>query len=145
MIYSENIFMKEKSIKDYFRILKRDIKNLVELKLEFYKLEFIEVFSSIFSKIFTIGFVFIFGIIFVTFLLFALAFFLGDLLDANYWGFLIVSGIFMLMVIMFMIFRNAIITNPIINSLISVLFDPTKEKIKNSAKKNKEQQNETLQ
>ncbi|MBN2893798.1 MAG: phage holin family protein [Bacteroidales bacterium] len=114
--------MKERSFQDYFKIFKRDITKYVELKLDYYKLEFVEVFSEIFSKLISIGVILLLGIILTTFLLFALAFFLGEILGAYYWGFLIVSGIFMLMAIFFILMRNKILTNPLINALVAVLF-----------------------
>lgn len=130
--------MKERSFQDYFRILKRDITKYVELKLELYRLNFTEGFSKIITKLVTVGVALVFGLIFLTFLLFTLAYFLGDILGATYWGFLIVSGIFLLIAVVFILLRNKIITNPIINSLISVLFQ-------NEIKKEKKLKNEKKQ
>ncbi len=114
--------MKERSFKDYYKIFKRDITQYVDLKLDYLKLDAIESFSEITSKLIIALFSIFIGIIFVTFLLFALAFFLGDVLGQNYWGFLIVSGIFLLLALLFISFRRVILENTIVNALISSLF-----------------------
>lgn len=114
--------MKERSFKDYYKIFKRDVTQYVDLRLSYLKLEGIEVFSSISSKLITVVFGLFFGVIFITFLLFALAFFLGEILGANYWGFLIVSGIFLLFALLFFLFRKYILQNPLVKALTNSLF-----------------------
>ncbi len=115
--------MKERSFNDYYKILRRDITKYIELKVDLFKIEFIETFSSIFSKIITLWVSIILGIIFISFLLLALGLYLGKILGAYYWGFLIVAGIFLLLAILFILLRNVILTNPLINSFIETFFD----------------------
>jgi len=122
--------MKDKDINDYYKILKRDLTKYVELKVDLFKIEFIESFSKIFSKIVTISVSFLLGIIFLSFLLFSLGLYLGKLLGAYHWGFLIVAGIFLLIAILFILLRNVILTNPLINTFFSVFFDNEKKKNK---------------
>jgi len=114
--------MTEKSFKDYYKIFKRDITQYVDLRLDYLKIEGIDVFSTIASKLLMVVLALLFGIIFTSFLLFALAFFLGEILGANYWGFLIVAGIFLLFALLFFVFRKSLIQNPLVNTLISSLF-----------------------
>lgn len=115
--------MKEKGFNEYFKLFKRDVLQYVELKLQYYKLEFVDVFSTIFSKLISVGVALLVGVIFLTFLLFALALFLGDILGAYYWGFLIVAGVFLLFGIIFILSKNKLLTNPLVNTLIGVLFE----------------------
>lgn len=115
--------MKEKGFNEYFKLFKRDVLQYVELKLQYYKLEFVDVFSTIFSKLISVGVALLVGVIFLTFLLFALALFLGDILGAYYWGFLIVAGVFLLLGIIFILSKNKLLTNPLVNTLIGVLFE----------------------
>jgi hypothetical protein len=115
--------MKERSFEDYYKLLKRDISKYLALKIDYFKLEFIESFSTIFSKIITLWISLLIGIIFISFLLIALALYLGHILGAYYWGFLIVAGIFMLIGIIFILLRNKILTNPLIIAFIETLFD----------------------
>lgn len=131
--------MKERSFNDYYKILNRDISKFIELKVDLFKLEFVEAFSSIFSKIITVWVSLILGIIFISFLLLSLGFYLGKLLGAYHWGFLIVAGIFLLMAIFFVLMRNVFLTNPLINTLIDSLFDKNSnnEKRNNHEKSNK--------
>ena len=127
--------MKERSFKDYFKLFKRDVYQFIELKLEFYKLEFVDVFLTIFSKFIGVGVTLLVGIIFVNFLFFALAFFLGDLLGAYYWGFLIVSGLFLILAIIFLSLKDSILTNPLLNTMVNSLF--AKEIKKEKRRKNR--------
>ncbi|MBN2664668.1 MAG: phage holin family protein [Bacteroidales bacterium] len=120
--------MKERTFKDYYKIFKRDITQYIDLRLDYLKLEGIEVFSNISSKLITVIFGLFFGVIFITFLLFALAFFLGEILGANYWGFLIVSGIFLLFALLFFVFRKLLLQNPLVNALTTSLFQNKDEK-----------------
>ncbi|MEA3450905.1 MAG: phage holin family protein [Bacteroidota bacterium] len=122
--------MKDKDLNDYYKVLKRDLTKYVELKVDLYKIDFIESFSKIFSKVVTISISFFLGIIFLAFLLFSLGLYLGKLLGAYHWGFLIVAGIFLLIAILFILFRNVILTNPLINTFFSAFFDKEKNKNK---------------
>lgn len=127
--------MKEKNIDEYFKILKNDLTKYAELKLNYLKLEFIETFSTVFSKIISIWVTVIISIIFFTFILIALAFYLGKILGAYYWGFLIVGGIFILLGLIFFLLKNVLITNPLISSFMELLFfDNTKSKLNDSKK-----------
>jgi len=128
--------MKERTFEDYFRIFKRDVTRYIDLKYEYFKLEFIEIFSTIFSKVLSIGVVLFISIIAFTFVLIAAAFYLGKLLGGYHYGFLIVAGVFFLIAILFVLLRNVILTNPLINSLISALFNNEIEK--EEQKKNEE-------
>lgn len=120
--------MKERTFEDYFKIFKRDVTRYIDLKYEYFKLEFVELFSTIFSKILSLGVVLLISIIAFSFVLIAVAFYLGKLLGAYHYGFLIVAAGFFLIAILFVLLRNVIITNPLINSLISALFNNEIEK-----------------
>jgi len=122
--------MKEKNLDDYYKIIKNDLTKYIELKLDFLKLEFIETFSTVFSKIITVWVAIIIGIIFFAFVLIALAFYLGKLLGGYHWGFLIVAGIFMIIGIILFLLRNTLITNPFINTFIELFYFKKKSKIK---------------
>ena len=122
--------MKERNIDDYYKILKRDISKYLYLKIDYFKLEFIEAFSTIFSKIITMWVSLLLGIIFISFALIALAFYLGKLLGAYHWGFLIVAGIFLFFAIIFIALRNKLLTNPLIKAFIETLFDSNKNELK---------------
>ncbi len=126
--------MKERNFQDYYKILKRDLTKYVELKAELYGLNFIESFSLLVTKFVTLSITFLFGIVFTMFLLLTLAYFLGDLLGATYLGFLIVSGIFLILAVIFIALRHKFLTNPIINAMISVMFKYDKDDEDNASK-----------
>jgi hypothetical protein len=61
-----------------------------------------------------------FGIFFFLFFLFAtisLAFFISEYLGKNYWGFIIMSGIYLFLGIIFWVFRNSFFKKPILRVL----------------------------
>lgn len=129
--------MKERGFKDYFNLFKRDLTQFVELKLEYYKLEFVDILSTIFSKFIGIGVALIVGFVFIIFLLIALAFYLGSILGAYHWGFLIVAGVFLIIAVIFLLLRDKFFTNPLINTLVGSLFERkiNKENRKQNGKK----------
>lgn len=120
--------MKETDINEYYHTIKKDITKFIELKFDFFKLEFVEIFSQAYSKIITAWVVAISMVIFTSFILLALGLFLGKLWGAYYLGFLAVSGIFLGLLIIFFLLRKALLTNPMINLLVNVMFE---KKIKN--------------
>lgn len=61
----------------------------------------------------------IFAFFFLMMLNMGIAFWLGDVLGATYYGFLIVAGFYAFLLIVFYVFRNSILKTPISNSIIS--------------------------
>ena len=52
---------------------------------------------------------------------FALAYYLGETLGGNHWGFMIVGGIYLFFGILFLAFKKRFITKPIIKSLTEAI------------------------
>ena len=128
--------MEDKSLKELVEILYKDFRKYIDLKLDYYKLDLIERLVLLLTKIFSIAVIWVVVIMFAFYASMTLGFFLGDLLGAYYWGFLIVSGVILLFGSIIILFRRPIITNPIINVLIEAVFK-TKEKNRNEKAKKK--------
>jgi len=128
--------MEDKSLKELIEILYKDFRKYLDLKFDYYKLDIIERLVMLLTKIFSAAVVWIISILFAFYASMTLGFFLGDLLGATYWGFLIVSGVILLVGGIIILLRKKIITNPLINALIEVVFK-TKEKNRNEKAKKK--------
>lgn len=128
--------MEDKSLKELIEILYKDFRKYLDLKLDYYKLDIIERLVLLLTKIFSVAVVWVVIIMFAFYASMTLGFFLGDLLGAYHWGFLIVSGVILLVGGIIILLRKTIITNPIINTLIEAVFK-TKEKKRNEKAKNK--------
>lgn len=124
--------MKQKNVDDHFNLFKKDILNYIELKLDYLKLEFVETFSLIYSKIITTWVVVISMLLASSFMMVGLALYLGKIWKSYHLGFFAVGGIFVLFMLFFFLFRKKILTNPMVNLLISVFFE---KKVNNELKK----------
>ncbi|MCF6242345.1 MAG: phage holin family protein [Bacteroidales bacterium] len=103
----------------------QEIKEYIELKYDIARLDFTEKIVRIISVFFGIMtfFVIVPGVL--MFFSFALAYYLGDVLGANYWGFMIVGGIYLFFGIIFIIFKKKFITKPIIKTLTEAILKET--------------------
>lgn len=99
-------------------LLIHHIKEYADVKLELFKLEAIERNAKIASVVLGLA-----GVLFVLMLSIAAAFWLGTVLGAWHWGFLAVSGFYLLLGIAFYAFRNAWIYEPITNMVINHFLD----------------------
>ena len=127
--------MDEKNIKQYLTIIYKDFKKYIELKFDYYRLEVIEKIVEFITKIFSLIIFWIMFPIVLFFALIAFALYLGEILGAYYWGFLIVAGVALLIGFIIFIFRKIIFTNPITNALISAFFSNKQIKRKHEKKK----------
>ncbi len=99
----------------------QEIKEYIELKYDIARLDFTEKIVRIISVFFGIMtfFVVVPGVL--MFFSFALAYYLGDILGANYWGFMIVGAIYLFFGIVFITFKKKFITKPIIKTLTEAI------------------------
>ncbi len=108
----------EKSIVTSFSELIEQIKLYITLRMKYAKLSAGEKVIELFSLL-TIGVIFwIIAFIIMIFGGFALAFWLGEIIQNLALGFLIVTGIFVLLIIIVYIFRQALILDPIARILV---------------------------
>ncbi len=108
----------EKSIVTSFSELIEQIKLYINLRMKHYKLSAGEKVIELFSTL-AAGMIFwIIAFIIMIFGGFALAFWLGEIIQNLALGFLIVTGIFVLLIIIVYIFRQALILDPIARILV---------------------------
>ncbi len=108
----------EKSIVTSFSELIEQIKLYISLRMKHYKLSAGEKVIELFSTL-AAGMIFwMIAFIIMVFGGFALAFWLGEILHHLSIGFLIVTGIFILLIIIIYLFRQSLIFDPIARKLI---------------------------
>lgn len=122
-----------RSTAEHIETLYKKMKDYTETSVKLYKLQAIDVMGDIVSDI-VIRVVFMFVLaMFLFFFNIGLGFYLGNLLNSYYSGFLIISLIYLLLGIVAFIMRNRLIKNPI-NDLIILKFQSNKDKIYNPKK-----------
>ncbi len=119
--------MEQKGLKEEFHKLIKDVIKFYELKWELFKLELVESLARLYTKVFSIFLMWIIIPVFLLFLLIALALYLGSLWGKMYLGFLAVGGIVLLIGLVILLFRKVLITNPLVDALVSAMFDPEQE------------------
>lgn len=105
-------------IEQLFNHFKEYLTNQVKI----IKIEIAEKISTIVSTIISLFWVSLFIVLFVIFAGVALALFLGKLTGSNYIGFLIVSGVYLLLAIILWKGKNRFIKIPVMNFLLRQLF-----------------------
>jgi len=105
-----------------FDDLIQHVKEYVNNSISLFKIEIAEKISGVISNIIALFFVIIIFLLMLIFFSISLALVLGKITGENYWGFLIVSGIYFLMGIMIWKGKERIIRIPIMNSILSQLF-----------------------
>lgn len=119
--------MREKSLPDSFDELAKLVRVYLTLRLNLFKLSFIEKASRAISLswTFTIGAVFF--SFFLGFASIALALWLGDMFDSTALGFLLISGFYFLLFLLFLLFRRQLIMRPIIKIMAEIMFSDDEE------------------
>jgi len=100
------------------------VKEYTETSIELYKLNAIDVTADVVSSIASrIVLVLAFSL-FTLFVNIAISLFIGNLLGAYYWGFLIVSGFYLIISVILYYYGGKLIIEPISNLVISKLLKP---------------------
>jgi len=107
--------------------IKNDIQEYIEVKFDLFRLRTAESLSRILSSavnIVILGFLSVFILLFLSI---AAGYFLASLLQSNELGFLCVSGFYVLVMALFIIFRKMIIERPIIKTIMKLIFPKSGE------------------
>lgn len=99
--------------------LSEDVRELVNVKLDKVKLSVAEKSSKVLSNLIAGVIVAVVIIFFIIFLSIALAYLLAEYLGSAWAGFLIVSGIYLLMALIVLALKEKMIRMPIMNSMLS--------------------------
>jgi uncharacterized membrane protein YqjE len=111
---------------DNFQQLYDDVKKYVELQTEYVKVEFVEKLTILLSTLLIIGIAMVLVIAALFYLFFTLAYALQPLFGSMALSFALITGIYLLLIVLFMIYRKRIVINPLVRFL-SNLFLKNKE------------------
>ena len=115
------------------------VKEYTETTIELYKLNAIEASADVLSSIVSrIVFILVFAL-FTLFINVTISLLIGNLLGAYYWGFLIVSGFYLIIMVLLYYYNGKLIKVPITNLVIEKLLKPKRsEFIKSNPISNEE-------
>ena len=99
-----------------------NIKKLINLKLDSVKLAVAEKSSKLVSNLIAVIIAGLAVTFFIVFFSVALAYLLGELLNNTWAGFLIISGIYLIVALIIRLIKERTIRIPIMNSILSQLF-----------------------
>lgn len=99
------------------------VQEFVSQEIDSFKLEIAEKLSIASSSVITSVVLTALGGFFVIFAAIALGFYLGSLLNSNALGFLIVSSIFLVLLVIIFIFKKSLITDRVVTAVIHLIFD----------------------
>lgn len=112
---------------DYFQELKVLVTDYLAARIKLIKYEVFEKTAKITASLFS-SFVIAMLVFFLLFFLsIALGFYLGAFFDSYGTGFLLVTGLYLLMLVPFVLFRKSLIEKLIINRIIEELTDNEEE------------------
>jgi hypothetical protein len=102
--------------------IRKEIQEYLEIRLDMLRLHTAENISRIIStaaKLAVLGYLLFFILLFASL---ALGFFIGEKLNSDYLGFLSVSGIYFLLLLLFIAFRRKIVDKPVIQAIMKLFF-----------------------
>ena len=107
---------------DELENIKKDIREYIEVKLDLLRIQAAETISDFLSKRrFLAVLIYLISAILI-FLSFSAAYYMASVLNSNELGFLCVAGFYMVILLVFIIFRKIIIDRPIIKSVMNIFF-----------------------
>jgi Putative Actinobacterial Holin-X, holin superfamily III len=105
-----------------FNTIKKDILDYLEVRLDLIKLHTAENISKILSKVVNIAIIGFLMVFIFLFLSFAAGYFFAEHFQSNKLGFLCVAGIYLILLIVFLLTKKQIVERPIIKSTIKLFF-----------------------
>jgi hypothetical protein len=102
---------------DNFEQLYTDLKDYVKLQTEYMKVEFVEKLTILLSAFIIISLVIALAFGGMFYLFFSLAYFLESMVGSLGIAFSLIAGLYLILILILIIFRNALVVNPIVRFL----------------------------
>lgn len=115
------------SQQDFFEDSKAAIEKYVQHKLLLIKLQAVEKISKLSAAMFSGLLIIILGFFIMLFLSIMAAWYFGDLLGSPVKGFGIMSGFYLVVLVLILIFRKKVLEKTIINTVINIIFEKSAE------------------
>jgi hypothetical protein len=107
---------------DEINDLRRDVQEYIEVKLDLIRLHTAENLSRILSNTAAAAVIGYLLFLIIMFISLSAGFFIGSRLNSNELGFLCVAGFYMVLLLLFLVFRKRIIERPVVRSVMKLLF-----------------------
>ena len=107
---------------DDLKNIKNDLRDYIEVRLDLLKLQVAESISGIISKTVIISVVAILLVFILLFLSVAAGYFFASLLNSKELGFLCVAGIYLFVLLVFLLLKRKIVERPVIKSVVKIFF-----------------------
>jgi uncharacterized membrane protein YqjE len=117
----------ERDSKEFFQELKLMVTDYLSARMQLIKFEFYEKTAKISAALFSSLVIVLLASLMLFFLSIALGFYLGAVFDSYGTGFLLVTGLYLLMLLPFIFFRKSWIEKTIINRLLEELTEKEEE------------------
>jgi uncharacterized membrane protein len=91
--------------------------------IELLKLKTLDKSADVASTLISWTIVIVFAVLFFLILNIGIAMWIGELLGKSYYGFFVVAGFYAILAIIFAVFREQFVKNPVNNSIISQVLD----------------------
>jgi ABC-type glycerol-3-phosphate transport system permease component len=115
------------SDQNFFEESKQALKKYLQDRLLLIKLQLTEKISKLVAVMFTSLLIVVIGFFIVLFLSMMAGFYFASLTGSNYIGFAIVAGFYVILLIVIIALRKRVLQKNIINMIIEVMFEKTKE------------------
>jgi len=113
--------------KNFFEESKDAIKRYLQDRLLLLKLQLTEKIAKLISVMFACLMIAVLIFFIILFLSIMAGFYFASLTDSNFWGFGIVAAFYLILLIIIIILRKKVLQKSIINMIIAVMFEKTKE------------------
>jgi hypothetical protein len=113
--------------KKFFEESKDAIKRYLQDKLLLLKLQLTEKIAKLISVMFACLMIAVLIFFIILFLSIMAGFYFASLTGSNFWGFGIVAAFYLILLIIIIILRKKVLQKSIINMIIAVMFEKTKE------------------
>ena len=113
--------------KNFFEESKDAIKRYLQDSLLLLKLQLTEKIAKLISVMFTCLMIAVLIFFIILFLSIMAGFYFASLTGSNFWGFGIVAAFYLILLIIIIILRKRVLQKSIINMIIAVMFEKTKE------------------
>lgn len=106
-----------------FQELYEDVKKFIHLQTEYIKIDFVEKLTILLSALFVVSIVLVLLIAVLFYLCFSLAYALEPFFGSLAISFAVISGIYILLIALLVLFRKKLIINPLVRFLSNVFLN----------------------
>lgn len=125
---------------NFFEESKERVQEYVKDRILLLKLEAVEKISRLTATIVSGLLITIFSFFIILFVSIMVGYLIGEALHHAYWGFAIVAGIYVFLLILIVVLRKQLVERPIINAVIDVFFEKKKHNHKEEKKEETHEQ-----